>query len=876
MNKKSPKEPPHIAEFLLSIMRGYDEKYASLGDFAEFYNKVYQKEGFIKARLWYWSQVFNSLLPYLWFKICWLFIMFTNYLKISFRNIKRQKAYSFINIFGFAVGMACCLLIMLYVRYELSYDNYHGRSENIYRVLKDMKGRPGMSRWMPGPLAQAMKNDFPEVLKTARVDFGNGMVICRDKIYLDEKFYFADQEYLEIFTVDIISGDPKQVLTEPNTLIISRSKAEQLFGEENPVGKTINFKYGNDDFYKITGVFTDQPENSHFRYDFLASFKTLESQQRNSYLYSWRYVDCSTYLLLSEKADIDELVRKMPDFYKKYSGTAEDYIFEIQPLRKIHVENHVRYEFEPGNNIKFLYLLSSISLIIMLIACFNYMNLSTARSSTRAKEVGLRKVVGATRRQLLKQLIGESLIFSAIAIVLSLIFVMAALPYFNSFVGRNIEFYLFGDLQTLAALLGLVILTGLISGSYPALFLSSFQPVKILQGNFKLGSRGSRIFRNLLVISQFAVSIVLIFCTIVISRQLNFIKNRDLGFDKKHIVSVNIEDYTLRRNHESFMNEFRFYPGITDITVSGSLPNAFFRGGDAQWEGKEESQDVYFWSSEAGYNFIDFFNIDIVQGRNFSKEFATDADKAYILNETAVKEIGWTDAAAGKKFGYDGSEGTVIGVVRDYHFNSLHKRIAPLILVLNKVDDTFYSENPFRCSTCYISFKIKPDKIKETLNFIELKFKEKSPGYGFSYTFFEDRVEQMYLSEIKLGKVFNFSSALAVLLACLGLFGLTSFISEQKIKEIGIRKALGASSGKIVIMLSKGFVKWILTAAAISLPAANYAIGIWLNNFAYKINIGVWIFAAAVLFALLITVLTAARQTLKAASANPVDSLKYE
>ena len=800
--------------------------------------------------------------------------MFKNYLKVAFRNIKRSKGYSFINIAGLSVGMTCFILIMLHVKYELSYDRYHENADEIYRVVMRHPGDVwlGTDWWNnnPGALKAALLGECPEIHRIARVRRYGGVIHHENTHNIENRLFIVDPEFLEIFTFPLKAGDSETALSEPLNLLLTEEMAEKYFGDENPIGEILNFD-GQYDF-KITGILKNIPDNSHFQFDFLASFKTLYTiyRGRENSVEMWGNNNYKTYVQVRKDDNRENFENRFPVSVEKFSGRESDSKseFHVQRLTDIHLKGHMNSEIDENSDIRYVYLFSAVAFLIMLIACLNYMNLSTARSAKRSREVGVRKVVGAGRINLIRQFLGEAVILSVIAISISLIFVKLLLPAFGSFVERELSFEFFGSVNLFLSLICIAVSVGLMSGIYPAFFLSSFKPGNVIKNVSGLGSKTNISLRNTLVVFQFIISIILIFCTIVIYNQLQFISQKDLGYHKDHIIIVDIYDDNLRTNYEPLKTELLQYSKILDITVSRHSPAFITGGGGADWEGKYEDDNTNFYIAYVDYDFIDFYGLKFLEGRNFSKDFTTDAGKAYILNKTAVETIGWEDPV-GKRFKRSPNEfGAVIGVVDNFHFHELRSRIQPLVIVL--IDPN----KPWTIG-CF-SIKISPEDIPGTLTFIEDKYKEFSSDYPFSYSFLDDRVDRMYRSEQRLGKSFIYFTVIAIFIACLGLFGLVSYTAECKTKEIGIRKVLGASASSIVVMHSKEFLKWVILANLVAYPIAYVLINKWLQDFAYKTDIGIWTFILSGTFAFIIAFFTVIYQLLKAANANPVDSLKYE
>ena len=648
--------------------------------------------------------------------------------------------------------------------------------------------------------------------------------------------------------------------------------AEKYFGKEDPVGKVLNADKTYD--YKITGVLENVPANSHVHFDFLISFSTIYSfpEGKEGRVEAWNSNNYITYLQLTEDADPKKVQARMHDIIKSHKERYTNNFF-LDPITRIHLHSNINLDLEANSDIRIIYLMSAITFFILLIACFNYMNLSTARSALRCKEVGVRKVVGANRKNLIYQFIGESLFLAILALGLSFLLVKLLLPVFSRFVDRDLHLSLFFENPVLILLIsGITLAVGFMAGSYPALFLSGFRPTQVLRRTFSSDSRKSFRFRNVLVVLQFTISIGLIICTFIIHSQLDYIKKKDLGFKKDHIVVVRMQDQRLRQNYEPLLEAFKQQSKILDVTVCENLPHAIAGGGGNDWEGKEPDVTYpTFYNTFVGYNFLDFYGIELVAGRNFSKQHLTD-DKAYIVNETAVKTMG-IENPVGKRFRDWKGWGTIIGVVKDFHFASLKLEVKPMVMSLIYKGDEDYMNT--YATVNYFSLRIGSEDVSGTLKLIETTYK-KFTNYPFSFSFLDERIDRMYRSEQKLGQSFITFSMMAVFIACLGLFGLASFTAEQKTKEIGIRRILGASIPGVVVLQIKIFFKWLILSSLIACPVAYIIMSRWMQDFAYRADIRVWFFAAAPLIAALIALLTVSFQSVKAAVANPVDSLRYE
>jgi len=785
--------------------------------------------------------------------------MFKNYIKIALRNIKRHKGYSFINIAGLAIGMACCILILLWVQDETGYDQFHKRRSELYRVYTEIQysdGRTNLFAQSYFPLARILKEECPDVVDAVRYASKNWLLIkYGDKSFADDDFGFADSSFFNMFTFPFLKGDPKTALSSKFSVVITEEMSHKYFGSEDPIGKTLNVNNQYD--VQVTGVIENVPHNSSLRFDFLLPY-VLYWGPNWAESSSWGGNPLETYVLLPKNALAEDVARKITDIKEKHDppSAAERIRLHLQPQTRIHLYARL---------IRYVYIFSIIACFVLIIACINFMNLSTAKAGTRANEVGMRKVVGAKKADLIKQFFGESVVLSFIALIGAILIVEIMLPAFNNLSGKSLSLDPSGNITIILGIMGITLFVGILSGSYPALFLSSFQPVKVLKGTFRSGSQRS-LFRKILVVSQFTLSIFLIISTLIIYKQLDYIRNRDLGYDKEHLVFVYMQG-NLKAKYESAHSELLRNSNILKVTRSLQLPSNIASTVSAlDWEGKNPDEKVSMNWDIVDFGYFETLKMDMVQGRGFSREFATDASEAYIVNEEAVKLMGM-ESPVGKRLSVFRNEGKIIGVVKNFNFKSLHHEIRPFV----------YMMNPSWISAMDCMFiRVAPDNISATLKYIESTCKQINPAYPLRYQFFGEWLERLYRNEQRMGRIVGYFTFLAIAISCLGLFGMASFMTEQRTKEIGIRKVLGAPVSRIILLLSADFTKWVLAANIIAWPLAYFAISKWLENFAYRTNLNMSIFVLSGVLALVTALLTVSYQTLIAALANPVESLRYE
>ena len=808
--------------------------------------------------------------------------MIRNYLKIAVRNLLKYRFISFINLFGLTVGLTCCLLITTYILNELSYDKYNVKANNIYRVTRTFKNTNGaialtLSTVSP-PFGYYFPSDFPEIQKMTRL-LDNGPIPARykDKIFNERGMFFADENLFDVFTQRVVKGNPKTALADPFSVMLTEETAKKYFGDEDPMNKVIRFNSQFD--CKVAGIYKAFPANSHMHPGMLVSFNTLKDSAvygAENLRTNWGNNSFFTYLLLPAHYDPKNLEKQFPAFLDKhmadqYKGNKPSQLtsLALQKLTDIHLYSHTDYEAEANGDMSRVYIFSAIALFILLIACINYMNLSTARSALRAKEIGIRKVIGARKKELISQFLSESVMLCFAAAIIALLLTWAAIPWLNKVSGQELSFKTLLQAKILVPLILTPFIIGIVSGIYPALFMSSFQPVKTLKGLFKIG--GSSIsFRKVLVVTQFAISIILIITTFIVFQQLRFIQTQSLGFDKDRILTLN---YTseVSKQYDAFRTDLMQNSSFKDVARSSRIPSgrlldnmgASVMNGDSL---QPVVSDIKFVNSD--YDFINTFGIPLAAGRFFGRDYGTDTNN-YVINQAAVKAIGWkTDQdAVGKDFKYGNTKGHIVGVMKDFHFESMHQSIVPIVLTMFPPTNSYYNN---------VSIKIKGSNTSGAIAALERSWKKFFPETPFEYTFIDEKFDKLYQSEQRQASIFTAFACIAIFIACLGLFGLSAFAITQRVKEIGVRKVLGASVSGLVGLLSKEFLKLVAIAAVPAFLIAWYAMHNWLKDFAYRINIQWWVFVAAGLLAALIAFITVSFQAIKAATANPVKSLRTE
>jgi len=793
--------------------------------------------------------------------------MIKNYIKIAFRNLWRHKSFSLINIIGLAVGMTACLLILMYVRFELSYDNFHTKGDQIYRLNVDIKSANDVLKesQSSGPMGPAIKADFPQVIAQTRI-FGDDEVIkVNNQLFQENNIFMAEPSFFDIFSFPLIKGDPKTALKNPFCIVLTESTAKKYFGTADPMGKTVidDGKYP----LLVTGIVKDVPTNSQFKFDILYSLSTMETVNHGS-LENWGAFNNYTFLKLAKGADPNKLEAQFPAFLIRHINEndrkgAENYALFLKPLKDIYMDP--RGGLEQGS-LSDVYIFSVVALFILLIAAINFINLTTARAIERAKEVGVRKVIGAARSQLTIQFLGESVVLCLIAFVVAVVLVTLLLPLFNQLAGKQIADNIFTG-GYIYVLLPISVVIGLFAGVYPALVLSDFKPVLILKGKFTNSSKGA-LLRKGLVVFQFTISIVLIIGTLVVYNQLNYMRSQPLGFDKNEMLTIDFGgDSAVQKNYESLKNQFKSIPNILAATISHGRPGGGSANAHSEFENRQGAmQPLNLNMYDVDYDFIPVLGMKVVAGRSFSTAYGTDSTKATVINEATVKLLGYVsnNDAIGKKFSQWGREGTIIGVVKDFHYQSLQENIEPLNMRVNPSNARL------------MTFKISSKDIPATITAIQKMWKALVPQYPFNYSFLDQNFNKQYDSDERFGKLFMYFAVLAIFISCLGLLGLASFNTLQRTREIGIRKVLGASVPGIVNMLSKEFLQLVIIAAIIAFPTAWIGMNKWLQAYAYKINIGWWVFAIAGMLSITIAITTVSFQAIRAALANPVKSLRSE
>ena len=875
--------PPRPATALLRWRCPARQLEEAEGDLAEVFARHLHKRGRWRAGAVYWKEV---LLFCLWqigrqqkheYEQARGPIMLKNYFKIALRNLRREPGYAFINIVGLAVGLACFLLILLYVQDERGFDGYHEKADRIYRVVETRATAEGGERHLAytmGPLAETLVRDFPEVTGAVHMLSRNG-VGRRTMQYGPNRFYesdylFTDPAIFEVFDFEWLNGDAQTALNEPNTVVLTEAGARKYFGEEDPVGKILGLEQYGD--LRVTGLLRDPSPQSHLQFSMLISLNTIRANERwLEWMLTWRSSGFLTYLVLADGASPETVEAKLLPLLRQYRDEEElTRTPSLQALADIHFRSaHIDAERNHAEgDVAYLYIFSAIALFILLIACINYMNMATARSMRRAREVGMRKVVGAHRRQLVRQFLTESMVTALVALGLSLALMWLILPAFNSLAGKALTFGLLLEGPFLLGLVVLILAVGAAAGSYPALYLSTFRPAQVLMGSGEVGRGASRL-RRTLVVTQFALSIIMIVATVVVYEQLGYVQTKRLGFNKDHLVVIDINSGDVRGNWQTIKQELGQVSAVRAVSTSSRVPGEWKNliRVEVVPEGAPDTDRLTMTFFGIDQDFLDTYEIDLREGRNFSADFADSS--AVLLNETAARLLG-IDTPAGQPVRIPDMEfeAQVVGIVSDFHFRSLHEQIGPLVL-------GFWS-NPIQAIDYFTTRIAAGGDLPTIIDQLRAVHERFDPSHPFEYNFLDQRLGDFYETEQRVGTLFAIAALLAVLIACLGLFGLASFTAEQRTKEIGVRKVLGASVGSVVVLLSKDFLKLIALAFVVAAPLAYFAMDRWLNDFAYRIEISWPIFLMAGLAALGIALLTVSYQAVRAALANPVESLRYE
>jgi len=800
--------------------------------------------------------------------------MIKNYFKIAFRNLLRYKGFSFINIFGLATGMACSLLIFLFVKDEVSYDRFHKDSDKIYRVVKDFVNDDGSrlpDATTPPALSPAMQREVPEVAHATRVfpSWGaNFLIKYGDKKIMEEKLYRVDSSFFDVFTFPFTHGTAKDVFKDINSIVITESAAKRYFGNENPIGKTLQIDQMGD--MMVKGVLKDVPHNSHFHFDFLISTRKFSGNTDAN----WGWYNFYTYIKVKAPVDLASLDKKIQDLYKRNDKDGKN-IFYVQPLTGIHLSSNLKWELEPNSDKLYVYVFTIIAIFIILIAGINYVNLSTAKASVRAKEVGVRKVSGAFRSSLVNQFLVESVITCLIAAALAAIIAQLLLPVVNDLTLKHLT--VIGNPLVVLYMIGAALFLGMVAGFFPAIYLSSFKPILVLKG-LKFSDRGTLNLRRALVIVQFTISTALIIGALIISQQMQFIQSAKLGLNKDQVLIA--KNSFAAQDRRAFLNEISQLPGIKEATTADGVVGGQNWTNGMTLKGSQNSQLINFLS--VGNDFVEAMGMQVKEGRSFSSKFPADTMNngiprgpldqnigSVLLNETAIKDLGIPEPVLGKQLLWGNDNDTmyyvtIVGILKDFHFTSLKNRIKPFAFI----------NDPRR--QWYFTLKLSTDNLKATLAQLENSWKKFSPDRPFEYTFLDETYAKLYQSETRFQKVFISLVLLGIIIACLGLFGLATFAAQQRVKEIGIRKVLGASVTNLIGLLSKDFLKLVVIALIVAIPVAWYAMNKWLQDFAYRIDIHWWVFMIAAIITILIAWITISTQAFKAAAASPVKSLRTE
>ena len=789
--------------------------------------------------------------------------MFKNYLRVALRGLRRQKGYAALNVVGLAVGVACCLFLLLFVRDELSYDRFHTDADAVYRVNLYFEPADALVGVSPTIVAPLLKREFPEVLASTRVEPHGGVVRADERIFDDNDFYFADSTFFAVFDgFSLLKGDSRTALVRPFTVVLTESTAKKFFGDADPLGKTI--VRNNEEEYEVTGIVADVPSNAHFSFDFLGSFTSRERWAEHE---QWGSANFFTFVRLPSAEAGAPLQAKIDALISQLEAEGEEpRDLVLQPLTAIHLGTEVTYDLDPTGDIKYVYGFATVALLILLIACINYMNLATARSAQRAKEVGLRKSLGAVRGQLIGQFYSESALLALGGLVLALGLVALGLPAFNTLSGKALTFGALWSPGLVALIIGIFLVVSLVAGSYPAFYLSRFQPARVLRGRASV-SGGASWLRRSLVVLQFGISAFLIAGTLVVMSQLRYMNTQTLGFDKEHLVVLPLNDPTLREQYPAMEQALRQNPSIVATAGINQIPGQLGWTSGFNAEGLAEEDRFAIKGMPAETGIVDALGLQLIAGRAFPTDppEPDSANYQFILNETTLDKLGWTpEEAIGKRVAVDVRWGEVIGVAKDFHFRSLHETIEPLAI--------WYQPSYVN----HLMVRLAPGETRAAMEHAEVVWAQFAPHRPFSYHFLDDVYDRLYRNERQMASVVSVFAFLAIFVASLGLFGLASFTAEQRTREVGVRKVLGASVSNLVVLLAKDFVLLVAVAFVIAVPLAWYGMNAWLEGFAYHIDLGVLPFLIAGVLLFVIALVTVSTQAFRAATTDPVKALRYE
>ncbi len=854
-------QPPRFAQWILRRTLERKDRDFILGDFDEFYTEKRNINGKMKADLWYWGQCYKSIPHFIRNTMYWQSIMTANYLKVGLRSIRRYRSFSLINIIGLAVALSSCILILLWVSDEMSYDRFHVQADSIYRIESDqiLPGRRIHTPSTPPPLATVLADEIPEVIRATHCTrFGGMHIRYGEHVYFEDRIHAVDPSFFEMFSFPLIQGSKEGVFEDPFGIVLTQSTADKLFGKENPLGKTVTVE--NQWEMTVTGVVQNPPRNSTIQFTGLVRYEFTRDQLERM---PDGWVNAiSSFVQIRPDADPKTVGPKISELVLRHNDKVKCE-YTLQPLKRLRL--HSSFGPNPGMGlIRYMYIFSSVAIFVLIIASINFVNLSTARSFTRAKEIGIRKVVGAQRTDVIRQFFSESIVLTFLSTVLALLIVVLMLPVFNNLSWKQLNIgYLFQG-KIILMILSMSLATGILSGVYPAVALSLFRPVQILSGVSKNRS-GRFAFRKGLVVLQFVISIFLIIGTRVIYRQVTYMQETDLGFNTKEVIAIRMTGET-PLSYAVLKQELLKHQDILKVSSSGRRPLVNTdHGHNINWDGKDPSQQVSVVFHTIDFDYLELMEHEIVDGRGYSPDFSTDSSGVFVINESLARLID-EDSAVGKSFQIFWMKGHVIGVVKDFHHTPLMHSIEPLVMLM--------APNPYWKSNLLL--KVNPERIPETIKFIESTWKEIVPAFPFEYSFLSEEQGRLYRIERRLGNLLNYFTILAVFIACLGLLGLAAFAAIQRTKEIGIRKVLGATDFRLICMLSKELLQWVIVANIVAWPLAWFVMNNWLNGFAYKSRLGVDIFLMAGILAGLIAFVTVGLQALRSARANPVDTLRYE